>query len=31
LKSAAGRYVAAPLNAVFEVKFPGTDIKGAIR
>ena len=31
LKSADGRYIDAPQNAVFEIKFPGIAIKGAIR
>jgi len=31
LKSADGRYVQAPINAVFEIKYPPLDIKGAIR
>jgi len=31
LKSGDGRYVAAPLNALFEIKFPSIDIRGAIR
>jgi len=31
LKSADGRYVSVPINAVFEIKYPSIDIKGAIR
>ena len=31
LKSGDGRYIKAPLNAVFEIKFPSVDIKGSTR
>jgi hypothetical protein len=31
LMSGDGRYVSAPINAAFEIKFPLLDIKGAIR
>ena len=30
-KSADGRYIKAPLNVAFEIKYPGTDIKGTVR
>ena len=30
-KSADGRYIIAPENVVFEIKFPETDIKGSIK
>jgi hypothetical protein len=30
LMSADGRYVSAPDNVAFEIKFPDTDIKGAV-
>ena len=29
--SADGRYIKAPLNVAFEIKYPGTDIKGTVR
>jgi len=29
--SADGRYVSCPVNCIFELKFPGVDIKGTIR
>lgn len=30
-KSADGRYISAPHNVAFEIKFPNTDIKGTVR
>ena len=30
-KSADGRYIKAPANVAFEIKFPGIDIKGTVR
>jgi hypothetical protein len=30
-KSADGRYIIAPENVIFEIKFPGRDVKGTIR
>ena len=30
-KSADGRYIKAPKNVAFEIKFPGSDIKGTVR
>ena len=29
-KSADGRYITVPQNVIMEIKFPDTDIKGAI-
>ena len=30
-KSADGRYISIPKNAIFEIKYPETDIKGVIK
>ena len=30
-KSADGRYIIAPENVIFEIKFPGSDVKGTIK